>query len=108
MLVRGMKRDVYADDLVFCNPDGNRLGNTWWQKNFRAALAAIGIDYKARHIKPHSFRHTLNSLLRERSYDADKIRASMGWSSKEVQDGYTHWSAASFDGQREIVDTVFN
>ena len=108
MLVRGTKLEVYADDLVFSYPDGRRLGGTWWQKNFRAGMEAAGIDYEGRHIKAHSFRHTLNSLLRERSYDADKIRASMGWSSTDVQDGYTHWSAASFDGQREIIDSLFN
>ena len=51
---------------------------------------------------------SLNTLLREHSYDADKIRASMGWSSTDVQDGYTHWNAGSFDGQREIIDSIFN
>lgn len=96
MLVRGMRGDVYADDLVFCYPDRSRLGGTWWQKNFRRGLNRVGIDYEKRHLTAHSFRHTLNSLLREQGYDAAKIRASMGWSNQQVQDGYTHWHAGSF------------
>ena len=108
MLVRGFRREVYAEDLVFCYPDGSRFGGTWWQKHFRAAMEACKIDYESRNLKPHSFRHTLNTLLRERSYDADKIRASMGWSNEDVQDGYTHWHAGSFEEQRKIVDTIFN
>ena len=108
MLVRGFRRKAYADDLVFRYPDGSRFGGTWWQKHFRYAMKACGIDYESRNLKPHSFRHTLNTLLRERSYDADKIRASMGWSNSDVQDGYTHWHAGSFEEQRKIVDTIFN
>ena len=107
MLVRGMRGDVYADDLVFSYLDRRRLGGTWWQKNFRRGLDHAGIDYEKRHLTAHSFRHTLNSLLRERGYDAAKIRASMGWSSRDVQDGYTHWNDSSFIEHREIVDRVF-
>lgn len=107
MHIRSLRR-VYDDDLVFAHPDGSRLGGTWWQKNFRRCMASVGIDYEARNIRPHSFRHTLNSLLRERGYDSERIRASMGWSSVDVQDGYTHWSTSAFDGQREIVDSLFN
>ena len=107
MHVRSLRR-VYDDDLVFTHPDGSRLGGTWWQKHFRSGMAAALIDYEKRNLRPHSFRHTLNSLLRERGYDSERIRASMGWSSVDVQDGYTHWSTNAFDGQREIVDSLFN
>lgn len=107
MHVRSLRR-VYDDDLVFAHPDGSRLGGTWWQKNFRRCMASVGIDYQKRNIRPHSFRHTLNTLLRERGYDSERIRASMGWSSVDVQDGYTHWNSNAFDGQREIIDSVFN
>ena len=107
MLVRGMRGDVRAEDLVFCYPDKSRFGGTWWQKNFRSGLKNAGIDYEKRRLRAHSFRHTLNSLLREQGYDADRIRASMGWSNRDVQDGYTHWSHASFIEHQEIVDHVF-
>ena len=101
-------RPVYSDDLVFAYPNGTRLGGTRWQKNFRRGLQNAGIDCEERNLCPHSFRNTLNTQLRDSGYDADRIRASMGWSSKDVQDGYTHWTLASFTGQREIIDSVFN
>lgn len=65
------------------------------------------IDREKRNIRPHSFRRTLNSILREQGYDAARIRASLGWSTELVQDGYTHWNAEAFNGQRQIVDDVF-
>ena len=78
MLVRGSHREVYDEDLVFSYPDGRR------------------------NLKPHAFRHTLNTLLRERSYDADKIRASMGWSNKDVQDGHTVAGQHEFNKPRLV------
>ena len=96
-----------SGDLVFCYENGARLGGTWWQKRFRSGMKAAGIDCERRNLRPHSFRHTLNSILREKGYDAAKIRAALGWSSENVQDGYTHWSSSAFDGQRTIVNGVF-
>jgi len=100
-------KHVNPDDLVFCYADGTRLGGTWWAKRFTAAMDKAGIDREARNIRPHSFRHTLNSILREKNYDPARIRAALGWSSEDVQDGYTHWRGSALDGQREIVDVVF-
>ncbi len=70
-------------------------------------MAKAKFNREARNIRPHSFRHTLNSILREKGYDPARIRAALGWSSEDVQDGYTHWTGGAFDGQREIVDAVF-
>ena len=108
-LKKVQKKSTNTDpgDLVFCYEDGARLGGTWWQKRFRSGLKAAGIDYERRNLRPHSFRHTLNSILREKGYDAAKIRATLGWSNEDVQDGYTHWSSSAFDGQRTIVNGVF-
>ena len=107
MHVRSL-RQVYANDFVFASPDGSRLGGTWCQTRFRRRMEAACMQYEKRKLRPHSFRHTLNTLLRERGYDSERIRASMGWSSVGVQDGYTHWNASAFDGQKEIIDTLFN
>ena len=71
-------------------------------------MQKAGIDREERNIRPHSFRHTLNSILRGKGYDPARIRAALGWSSEGVQDGYTHWKAADFSRQREIVDELFN
>lgn len=106
-LVQKTSENTKPNDLVFCYGDGARLGGTWWQKRFRSGMKSTGIDYKRRNLRPHSFRHTLNSILREQGYDAAKIRAALGWSSEDVQDGYTHWNSSAFDGQRTIVNGVF-
>lgn len=95
-------------DLVFCYDNGARFGGTWWAKHFTSAMEKAKIDREARNLRPHSFRHTLNSILREKGYDAAKIRAALGWSSEDVQDGYTHWNGAALNGQRSIVNEVFS
>lgn len=96
-----------AEELVFSYEDGSRFGGTWWAKRFASAMEAAGIDRTERNIRPHSFRHTLNSLLREQGYDPAKIRAALGWADEQIQDNYTHWSPESFSGHREIVDGFF-
>ncbi len=55
---------IAPDDLVFCYDDSSRFGGTWWIKRFKRAMEKAGIDKKSRNLKPHSFRHTLNTLLR--------------------------------------------
>ena len=105
--VQKKSNNTKPGDLVFCYEDGRRLGGTWWAKRFASAIVRAEIVRGARNLRPHSFRHTLNSILREQSYDAAKIRAALGWSSEDVQDGYTHWNSSAFDGQRTIVDGVF-
>ena len=94
-------------DMVFCYKDGSRFGGTWWAKRFTAAMEKAKIGREKRNIRPHSFRHTLNSLLREKGYDPAKIRAALGWSDEQIQDNYTHWSVGSFEGQKTIVDEMF-
>lgn len=94
-------------DLVFCYDDGKRLGGTWWAKRFTAAMRKAGIHREERNLRPHSFRHTLNSILREQGYDPARIRAALGWSGEQVQAAYTHWNPAAFDGQRRILDGLF-
>ncbi len=109
-LTRISKRENHTTpmDLVFCYEDGNRLGGTWWAKRFNAAMEAVQIDRMARSLRPHSFRHTLNSLLRDQGYDPARIRAALGWADEAVQDNYTHWSIESFTGHREAVDGLFH
>ena len=92
-----------SDSLVFCYIDGSRLGETWWAKAFAAAMKKvkleeggkekIGIDVRARGIKPHSFRHTVATLRRDAGEDPAKIRAALGWTNERTQDGYTHLDA---------------
>ena len=59
-------------DLVFCYADGTRLGNTWWQSRFNNAMEKANIDRVSRNLKPHSFRHSLNTILRDAGKDPGK------------------------------------
>jgi len=79
------------DNLVFCYTDGTRLGNTWWGKRFMRAMEKAGIDYRSRNLHPHSFRHSLNTILRDAGKDPAKVRAVLGWRQERTQDGYTHF-----------------
>jgi integrase len=65
------------DDFVFCYDSGARLGETWRRKRFCAALDRAGIDRRARCFTPHSFRHTINTIVRNSGHDPAKIRAVM-------------------------------
>ncbi len=105
--LRKRKTHTRSTDLVFCYSNGKRLGGTWWAKRFTSAMKAAKIDRRSRNLRPHSFRHTLNSLLREKGYDPARIREALGWSDEAIQNNYTHWSAESFAGQRKIVDGLF-
>jgi integrase len=95
-------------DLVFSYADGKRFGGTWWQKRFRSAMARAKIDYSGRNLKPHSFRHTLNTLLRNAGQDPAKIRAALGWSDESIQENYTHWQIEHLKGQAQIIDNLFS
>jgi len=95
------------DDLVFCNIDGSRLGETWWKKRFDKALERAGISIEGRRLRPHSFRHTLNTFLRASGENPDKIRETLGWNSEAVQNRYTHWEPAHLQGQGDVIDAMW-
>jgi integrase len=95
------------DDLVFCNIDGSRLGETWWKKRFDKALERAEIPTEGRRLRPHSFRHTLNTMLRASGENPDKIRVMLGWNSEAVQDRYTHWEPAHMQSQGDVIDALW-
>ncbi len=84
------------DDLVFCYDSGERFGETWWKKHFNKALDNLKIDRRGRLLSPHSFRHTLNTLLRDAGKDPAKIRKVLGWRQERTQDNYTHFQIEHF------------
>lgn len=105
--LRAESLHVLPDALVFCYPDGTRLGDRWWNEHFHKATTAAKIDAKARNLKPHSFRHTLVTLLADKGQQPEKIRAALGWTNASTQDGYTHWEQTDLNGQATIVDSLF-
>jgi integrase len=98
---------THPNDLVFCYDDGTRLGDTWWKKAFAGAMSRAGIPTRERHLRPHSLRHTLNTLLEARDYNPEKIRAALGWSGEAIRGHYLHLSLEHLQEQAEIVDGLF-
>lgn len=98
---------VMPDSLVFCYDDGSRFGATWFTKRFARAMATVGIDPKVRALRPHSFRHSLNTLLRDAGYSDEKIRAAMGWTNAGTQALYTHWKVEHLRDQAKIIDGIW-
>jgi integrase len=96
-----------VDDLVFSNVDGDRLGQTWWMKHFRAAMKKAKIETVTRGLKPHSFRHTLNTNLLDAGVDPAKVRAWLGWSNARTQDLYTHWKPEMLREGADLVDRLY-
>lgn len=95
---------VLPDALVFHNGDGSRLSTRWWQTEFRAAIKKANINTEARRLTAHSFRHSLNTILRDQGVPAEKIRATMGWTNEKTQDGYTHFGTEHLRAQADLVD----
>jgi integrase len=101
------------DDFVFADLTGARFGETWWNKRFAAAMKTVkvgektGIDVKARGITPHSFRHTLNSLLLAAGADPMKVRLALGWASARIQENYLHLAVEQLHDVSEKVDSIF-
>jgi integrase len=93
-----------SDDLVFANADGTRLGETWWKKHFDDALLKAEISKNGRRLRPHSLRHTLNTIYLDNGEDSEKIRAALGWSDSTIQKRYTHLNAEHFENQADIID----
>ena len=79
-----------GESFVFQWGNDQRLGYTYFSKAFRRGMKNAGIDYKTRNLSPHSFRHTLNSILLGKGYGPDRVRSVLGWSSEKVQGDYTH------------------
>ena len=95
------------EDYVFAYDDGSHVGETWWRKRFCAAMERAGIDWQARRLSPHSFRHTINTIVRHSGHDPAKIRAILGWMDEAVQETYTHWDLDHLKAWADVVDEIW-
>jgi integrase len=95
------------DDFIFGDLTSERFSEMWWNRRFSAAMKRAGIDTKARGISPHSFRHTLNSLLLAAGADPMKVRLALGWSSAVIQENYLHLGVEQLKDVSEKVDAIF-
>jgi integrase len=94
-------------DYVFAYDDGSHVGETWWRKRFCAETKRAGIDWQTRRLSPHSFRHTINTIVRSSGHDPAKIRAILGWMDEAVQEIYTHWDLDHLKAWADIVDEIW-
>ncbi len=113
-ITAGALKKLYDDslrisptDLVFCYDDGARLGETWWRKRFVKSMKNASIDRVARNLKPHSFRHTLNTLLLDADKNPEKVRAALGWTNIRTQRDYLHLEVDHLRDRADFVDEIF-
>jgi len=66
-----------------------------------------GINWRSRNLTPHSFSHTINTIVRNSGHDPAKIRAVLGWMDETVQDTYTHWDLDNLKAWADIVDEIW-
>ena len=99
---------VLPHHFVICDEkDGHPRSGHWWRDRFKRAMKAAGFDRFGRNLRPHSFRHALNTALRGAGADPARLRESLGWSGVRVQDRYTHWHPEHFEEQRRLMDELF-
>jgi len=110
---------VLPDNHILVWEDGTLRGGTWWQKRFRTAMVNAGFVVKVkekgkkavyenkRGLRPHSFRHSLQTIFADASADPLKVRNALGWAGPEIQANYTHAEAMSYDALRQVVDDIF-
>ena len=99
--------NTQPDDFLFCYDDGSRVGETWWHGRFKKALQKARIERGDRWLTPHSFRHTINTIVRDAGHDPAKIRAVLGWMDEQIQNNYTHWETEHLRRWAEIVDEIW-
>ena len=95
------------DDFIICYKNGKRIGETWWRGRFNAALKRADIDTGNRWLTPHSFRHSINTIMRDNGHDPAKIRAILGWMDEEIQDNYTHWQPEHLEWWSDAIDGLW-
>ncbi len=66
--------------------DGSHAGGTWWHKRFKTALKRVEIEIGDRRLTLRSFRHTINTIVRNSRHDPAKIRAALGWMHEKIED----------------------
>jgi len=77
-------------EFVFCWKNGEIIGPSWTNFNFKKWLARAGIELNGREIVPHSSRHSLASLLEEKGVSLRYIQELLGHSDLKTTKIYLH------------------
>lgn len=107
---RALLHDCKGNTLVVRTEEGKPYNSYKWDKAFKVAVNGIGIsdaEIKERHLKPHSLRHTLNTLLVQRGADPASLRLSFGWADEVIQENYTHVDVATDEKNRGMIEAIF-
>ena len=112
-VVDSVIHDRTPDDILFygLKSRDKPLSKSVIEKHFRRAMVRIGIDPQMqiqRNISFHSYRHSLNTILRARDVSDSKIRRITGHKSTEIQDRYTHYCASDLKEVLEIQTDMAN
>ena len=95
------------DDFVICKEDGTAYSQQRWYKAFNRALETAGIEKpKDKRLKPHSLRHSLNTILRNSGTNPALIRDMLGWADESIQDHYTHNDIPYLAEKGAIADVI--
>jgi integrase len=98
------REHVLGPSFIFCDAEGQPHAPGWALYRFEAAMKALKIDRKARHLRIHSYRHSSHSHLIAAGLSPELARIAFGWSTEQVQRGYTHLAAEDLVGQARIMD----
>ena len=104
-------RSPYRDNpetFVFHNTKAGGLtplDNNTIIKFLHSALDSIGVDWKARNVCFHSWRHEFNSFARFRLPDF-VVRALTGHRSEQMTDHYTHITLADLGGVKTVQEAL--
>ena len=91
------------DHFIFCDEREERRSFSWWNRNFRSALEKAGINPKGK--TPHTFRHTLQSLMAGHSFELmDNLRKQMGWTNESIQ--FRTYTEQMESGLRNTADGI--
>jgi len=105
-----MTPDHTKDDLLFCStiPD-KPIEHKQINKYFKRAVERIGVsstEIAERFLSFHSWRHTFNTLMRDKISDS-KLRRLTGHKSEEMTESYTHFQIEDFQDVLSVQNTLF-
>ena len=94
------------DDWLFTLDGIKPVAQHYFLYALHKALEKIGVDWKARNIVFHSWRHFLNSVLINGNISADITRHMTGHETKEMTERYLHFDATQFAGVLDVTSAI--
>jgi integrase len=93
-----------GDGFVFCYDDGKLFGETWWSTRWRKARKAAGYGPE---YKPHSLRHSINTIMTAEGVSTEKLREMLGWWDEKTRQHYTQLGPDHFAREVQKIEHIF-